>query len=154
MTAHEEQDERVVLIGFVLNDGHRRGGARLHCGCGFPAASGQIGAQVVGHTAGGDVNQPGARIVGNTFAGPLQGGGEQCFLNGVLGSCEVAKTADDCAEHLRRQVAQQMLGGCVERTRCHRNSSGGPLITCRTSIGMFAGDPPGPGAADARAAIA
>jgi len=36
----------------------------------------------------------------------------------------------------------------------HSNSSGGPLITCRTSIHMFMGDPPGPGAADARAAIA
>jgi len=153
MTAHEEQDERVVLMGFVLNDGRRRLGFGLHCGCGFPAA-GQIAAQVVGHPAVGDVNQPGARSVGNTFAGPLQRGGEQCFLNGALGRCEVAKTADDCAEHLRRQVAQQMLGGCVERTRGHRNSSGGPLITWRTSIGMFAGDPPGPGAADARAAIA
>ena len=30
--------------------------------------------------------------------------------------------------------------------------SGGPSITCRTSIGMFSGWPSGPGAADTRAA--
>ena len=33
-------------------------------------------------------------------------------------------------------------------------SGGGPLITCRTSMGMFSGTPPGPGAAEARAAMA
>ena len=32
-------------------------------------------------------------------------------------------------------------------------STGGALITWRTSIGMFSGTPPFPGAADARAAI-
>jgi hypothetical protein len=46
------------------------------------------------------------------------------------------------------------LATFVQRSRHHENSSGGPLITCRTSIGMLIGDPPGPGAADARAAIA
>jgi len=33
------------------------------------------------------------------------------------------------------------------------NSGGGPLITCRTSIGMFSGLPSRPGAAEASAAI-
>jgi hypothetical protein len=32
-------------------------------------------------------------------------------------------------------------------------STGGALITSRTSIGMFNGSPPGPGAVEARAAI-
>ena len=35
-----------------------------------------------------------------------------------------------------------------------RNSGGGPLMTSRTSIAMFSGAPPGPGAAEAAAAIA
>ena len=67
------------------------------------------------------------------------------------------KAANHCAEHLRRQFTQQMLGSHVprfRRTACHSISSGGPLITWRTSIGMFIGVPPGPGAADARAAMA
>ncbi len=52
-------------------------------------------------------------------------------------------------ERLRRKLAQQIFG-----TGAHTNSAGGPLITCRTSIGMFIGAPPGAGAAEARAAIA
>jgi hypothetical protein len=31
-------------------------------------------------------------------------------LNGILGGGEVMETADDRAEHLRREFAQQMLG--------------------------------------------
>ena len=54
--------------------------------------------------------------------------------------------------HLRREIAQEVLGWGVERD--HSSSGGGPLITCRTSIVMFMGTPPAPGAADARAAIA
>src|ERR1700687_2294121 len=43
-------------------------------------------------------------------------------------------------------------------TRCQTVSAGGPLITCRTSMGWFSGVPPVPwrggwGAAEARAAI-
>ena len=74
-------------------------------------------------------------------------------LNLVLGGGEVTETADDHAGHLRREFTQQMLGTGDQRPRYHSSSSGGPLITCRTSIGMFIGTPPGPGAADARAAI-
>ena len=85
---------------------------------------------------------------------PLNGGRHQCLLNRVLSGGEVAETADDRAENLRRQLAQQMLSVGVQRRRGHSSSSGGPLITCRTSIGMFIGVPPGPGAADALAAIA
>jgi hypothetical protein len=42
---------------------------------------------------------------------------------------------------------------CQSRSR-YNISGGGPLMTVCTSIGMFNGTPPGPGAADARAAIA
>lgn len=51
------------------------------------------------------------------------------------------------AEDLRREFARQVLGA-----RAHRSSPGAP-ITCRTSIGCWIGTPPGPGAADACAAI-
>jgi hypothetical protein len=40
----------------------------------------------------------------------LHGRRDQCLLNGVLGGGEVTETADDRAEHLRREFAQQMLG--------------------------------------------
>ncbi len=42
--------------------------------------------------------------------GPLQRGGEQGLLHGVLGAGEVAVAAHDRAEHLRRQRPQQVLG--------------------------------------------
>ena len=154
MAAHEEQDERVVLIGFARSGGRGRHLPGLHGSGGFAAAAGHFAAQVVGHAPAGHLNQPGAGIVGNAFARPLNGRREQGLLHGVLGGGEVAETADHRAEHLRREFAQQMLVTGVQRPRGHTNSSGGPLITCRTSIGMFSGAPPCPGAADARAAIA
>src|SRR5579859_2969569 len=61
-----------------------------------------------------NLNQPAARIFGNAFPRPLKSCREQGFLNGVLGGGEVAEAADDCAEHLRRKLAQQMLGLDVE----------------------------------------
>ena len=113
----------------------------------FTATSRQLAANVIRHAPRGDVNQPPARIVGETFAWPLDRGRQQRLLHGVLRSGEVAEAADDRAENLRRQLAQQVLGPKL----AHR-STGGPLMTSRTSIGMLIGLPPGPGAADARAA--
>ena len=48
--------------------------------------------------------------------------------------------------------AQQLLG-TGNQGRGHTNSSGGPLMTWRTSMGMFKGTPAAPGAAEALAAI-
>ena len=45
-------------------------------------------------------------------------------------------------------------GGGIQGRGHQANSSGGPLITWRTSIGILNGLPPGPGAAEARAATA
>jgi len=151
MTAHKEQDERIILIRFNLDIRRRRQTFEFRGRSGFAATAGQLAAQVIGHTPGGHLNQPGPGIVWNAFARPLNRRREQCLLNGVLGIGEVPETADDRAEHLRRKVAQKMLGSGVERI--HNHSSGAPLITCRTSIGMFEGAPAGPGAVDARAAI-
>src|SRR5271170_6987779 len=69
----------------------------------------------------------------------------------------IPETASDSAEHLRRKLTQQMLGSRIpflgHWSSRYSISGGGPLMTWRTSIGMFNGTPPGPGAADALAAI-
>ena len=107
---------------------------------------------MIGHAPRGDLDQPAARIVGHALVGPLHRRGEERLLHGVLRGGEVAEAADHRAEHLRRQLAQQVLvGGSVDAIG--HTSTGGALITWRTSIGMFSGAPPLPGAADARAAI-
>ncbi|CAM5605297.1 hypothetical protein SGLAM104S_08265 [Streptomyces glaucescens] len=45
--------------------------------------------------------------------GPLQGGGQQGFLDRVLARVEGTVAAHERAEDLRRQLAQQVLGGVV-----------------------------------------
>ena len=101
----------------------------------------------------GDLDQPAARVVGHALARPLHGRRDQRFLNRVLRGGEIAEAPDHGAEHLRREVAQQVLGRRGSRRRWNHMSTGGALITWRTSIGMLSGAPPLPGAADARAAI-
>jgi len=152
MTAHEQQDERVVLIHFILRVGRRRRPVELERRGGFSAPAGEFAADVIGHAPGSHLNQPGARIAGAPLPRPLNSRRNQRLLHGVFGVCKVTESADDRSEHLRRKLAQQMLGTGVQRRRRHSSSSGGPLITWRTSIGMLNGVPPGPGAADARAA--
>ena len=148
MAAHEEQHERVVLLRIHPDSGGR---ARAPAAAVSRCRRDDFAAQVVGHAPRGDLDQPPARIFGNAFARPLQRRRQQRLLHRVLRGAEIAEAADHRAEHLRREFAQQVLGWCVQR---HSTSSGGPLITWRTSIGMFIGAPSGPGAADARAAIA
>ncbi len=92
--------------------------------------------------------QPAARIRGDSLRGPLRGRRDQRLLNRVLGIGEIAVTTGERAEHLRREVAQQVsdTGGYGQA------SFGGPLITSRTSMGMPMGAPPGPGAVEIFAA--
>src|SRR6266540_650909 len=108
---------------------------------------------MIRHAPGGDLYEPRAGVVRHSFLWPLRGGDEERFLHRVFRSGEIAVTAYDRAEHLRRQLAQQVLARSLGERRDH-GSTGGPLITSRTSIGMFSGLPPGPGATDALAAIA
>src|SRR5689334_2745031 len=98
------------------------------------------------------MNQPAARVVRHAFLRPLHAGGDERFLHRVFGGGEVLEAADRRAENLRRELAQQILGGRIQSGNRH-TSTGGALITSRTSIGMFNGLPPAPGAADAPAAI-
>ena len=82
----------------------------------FAAPPGGLAAHVVGHAPRRDLDQPAARVVGHAVARPLHGGRDQRFLHRVLGGGEVAVAPHDGAEHLRRQLAQQLLG--VADSRC------------------------------------
>ena len=79
---------------------------------------------------------------------PFHRGRGERLLYGVLGVGEVAVAPSDRAEGLRAELAQQTLDVCPG----HTSGSGAPS-TWRTSIGCWIGTPPGPGAAEARAAI-
>ena len=112
-----------------------------------------VGADLIGETARRDGDEPAARIVGESLFRPLFRRRDQRFLDGVFAAAEVAIAAEERAQDARREIAQEILGASAQPID-HWNSGGGPLITCRTSIGMLSGLPPGPGAADAAAAIA
>ena len=64
---------------------------------------------MIRHAAKGDLDQPSPRIARHAFFRPLCSRRNQGLLHSVLGGGEVAKTADYCAEHLRRKIAQQVL---------------------------------------------
>lgn len=65
------------------------------------------------------------------------------------------------AQMVARGIAARTIDGLVRSGRARRwfvvpgrySFAGAALITCRTSMGMFSGAPPGPGAAEAFAAI-
>ena len=110
----------------ISTDG--RHGFRFSRHCGFPLATGNFAAHLVGHAAACDLNQPAPRILGNTLLRPLREGRDHGLLHRILGGGEVAKTASDCAEHLRRKFAQQMLGSRVPwllSSQLRYNISGG-----------------------------
>ena len=156
MTAHEEQDQGVVLMHWILDVWSGNDlfvGRPLGDYDGFAAPARARAAQLIGEPPHRHLDEPAARIVGKTLHGPLTKGGDQRFLDGVLGCGKIAAAPDDGTEHLRREIAQPALGVVIEGRMRHM-SAGGALITCRTSIGMFSGTPPLPGAADASAAIA
>ena len=48
---------------------------------------------------------------------PSVGGGDECFLDGVLRRVEVAVAANEGGEDPRRKVAQQVLDRCLEGQR-------------------------------------
>ena len=117
---------------------------------------------MVRHAPARDLNQPATRVIGNTLLRPLGESGDHGLLHGIFGGGEVAEAASDGAEHLRRKFTQQMLDPSVVlavghvalfSVRVQRPKSACPLRTGRTSMGMFAGFPPGPGACETRAAI-
>src|SRR5690606_27694440 len=154
VTAHEQQRQRVIF-GRILLIGCRRqplvrGDPRRHeC---LPPAARLLTAQFVGHTPGGDPDEPPARALGHAVLGPAQGRRQQRFLDRVLGCVEVPEPPCHGAEDLRSEFAKQVLDAGVHGPLRHAVVSGAASTGC-TSIGMFSGAPPCPGAADMTAAI-
>ena len=120
MATHEKQDKCVVVrvagIDVEIRDDEQ--GLFGRSG-GFAVETGIFAACVVDHSACGDADKPGARVVRSPLCGPLTGGCDQRFLHSVLGSGEIAKAMEQDAEHLRREVAEKMLGVGVQGMRCH-----------------------------------
>src|SRR5687768_1858526 len=152
MTAHEKQDERVIPFhGSVIAE--LRPG--ISCRLGrelLTIASRRFAAEKIGHAARRHMNEPAARVVGNPFLRPLHACGDERFLHRIFGGRKIFEASNHGAENLRCDLAQQVLGIWVQAGSRH-TSTGGALITSRTSIGIFSGTPPLPGAADAAAAI-
>ena len=142
MAAHEEQDRacRPSLAPSSRRVRRRRevGVRRLLAvrDSALAPAPRDLAAQLIGHAPRGDVDQPAARIVGHAFARPLHRRRDQRLLHRVLGRGEVAEAPDDGAEHLRRELAQQVLvrrrrGCAVTRRRAARSSPGAPRSACQ-----------------------
>ena len=160
MAAHEQQVQRVVALRRAVGVGGERDllvGRNQADDQRLAVAARGLGAHLIGDAPGRDLDQPGARVVGHPLARPLRRRRDERLLDRVLAGREVAVAPHDDAQHLRREVAQQVLerrADVAVRGRGHQAmSGGGALITWRTSIPMFSGLPPSPGAADASAAI-
>ena len=157
VAAHEQQVEAVVVAGRAglvggerdLLVGRHQADHEL-----LAVAARGLGADVIGDPPRRDVDQPRARVVGPAVVRPLQRRRDQRLLDRVLGGGEVAVAAGHDAQHLGRELAQQVLGRRIQRRRGHQRwSLGGALMTSRTSIARYSGSPPLPGASDASAAI-
>jgi hypothetical protein len=115
MAAHEEQDECVVVrVGIEVEGGDDEEGA-FGCRGGFAIEAGALTAHAIGYAAGGDADEPGAGIFRKTFVRPLMRGCDQSVLHRIFGGGEIAKAMEQDAEHLRREFAQEMLGGDVQQ---------------------------------------
>ena len=88
-----------------------------------------VAAHLVDQPPGRDGHQPAARAVGHSLGRPLHGGGRRRLLHGVLAPLELAVPADQHAEDLRRELAQQVLDG----RGGHASSVPSENITWRTS---------------------
>ncbi len=104
MAAHEQQDERVVLVRVVLNGGDSL--VTLPRDIALAPSAGAFTANVIGHPPRGHLDQPATRIVGYALTWPLRRGGDECFLHGILSRCEIAVLAHRRAQYLRREVTE------------------------------------------------
>src|ERR1700722_19747950 len=94
MTAHEEQNERVILSDMSVYLGYGRQVIEFGRHRSFAAATGHLASQVISHAAGGDLDEPRARIVRSAFLGPLKCCCQQRFLDCIFGVGEVTETAN------------------------------------------------------------
>ncbi len=133
VAAQQQERQRVVLLRRRLVAGRGRGGRvlrRERRGRVLAAPAGRVAAHRVRQATGRDRDQPAARALGNALGTPLDRGGQQGLLDGVLAGVESPVAADEHAEHLRREAAQQVLdagpGGHI--------SCPASCMTARTSI--------------------
>src|SRR5690606_15997850 len=103
-----------------------------------------LSADMVLHAPRSNLDQPAAGMIRHAVLRPLHGSGEQGFLHRVFRGGEVAVAPDDGGENLWRKFAQQV--------HFQKDPPVG-VTTSRTSIGMFAGFPSGPGSLEMLAAI-
>ena len=146
VAAHEQHDQRVVLARPTGSRAGRLPAARRSASRG----AGGTARCAAGRSAAGSavrISQP-RGSAGIAVARPVVGRGEQRLLDGVLGGVEVAGSAGERAEDLRRELAQQVLdiGRDVQRPppTClagrppsRRRPTATWSITCRTWIGCW-----------------
>ncbi len=160
MAAHKEENLRVIFDRRSIQAGFRHMRRLLHD---FRLATPpcRFAADKVHHLSKSNLRQPGARIVGNSVARPLHHCRNRRFLNGIFGRLEITKSfapqarapmASVLARALRSED-RMIVPNPRFASQCQNPKSLWLPSTCRTSIGIFAGFPPGPGAADARAAM-
>ena len=116
VAAHEQQGERVVLLGGRRRAGRRRDPVlrpRLRRVGVLALPARVLAARLVGHAPRRDGDQPGARALGEPVRGPLRRGRQERLLDGVLAGVEPAVAPDEHAEDLRRELAQQVLDAGV-----------------------------------------
>src|SRR5487761_1405950 len=133
MTAQEQQAKRVIAGTGVLVIGGRRDGGHFVRGGVLAAAPCVVAAPLVDQPPGGHADEPASGIIGNALGGPLNAPGQERLLHGVLAFLEAAVTADERAEDLRRQLAEQVLGG----TWRGQTSAPESYMTGRTSIAKY-----------------
>src|SRR5207245_1920577 len=108
VAAKEKQGQMVVLGG--------RCGGVFGCaqqGVGLPAPAGGVAAPLVDESPGGDGDQPASGIGGNPVGRPLDRGGQQRLLDGVLGGVELPVPPHQRAEDLGGQGPQQRFEGRI-----------------------------------------
>ena len=78
----------------------------------FAPAARELGAHLIGHAPRRDLDQPGARVVGTRRrAATARAAASSASCTASSRGGEVAVAPDDGAEHLRRELAQQVLAG-------------------------------------------
>jgi hypothetical protein len=158
VSTHEQQGQGVVLIGALRR--RRLENRRLE----LTARSRLLTANLIDQPPARRAEKPGAGVRWNALARPVVRGRNERLLDRVLGRVEVARTASERAEDLRRQGAEQVLDGGGDAQRpvpraVSRKPSisvaleGDPSMIRRTMIGCSIERPPGPGAAEIFPAI-
>src|SRR6185503_12423316 len=138
MAAEEQHEQRVVLVRDVALP-------RLERRRALPLPPRPLAAHVIDQAPLGRLDEPAARLLRDAVPRPARRRDDERLLDGVLGRGEVAVPADEHAEDLRRELAQQALDlpwdvqlmppACCRSSSIPAMSRGASSITSRTWIG-------------------